>query len=50
MNITIGELRQLLFEVKNQDLTVKELRHKLFDEEDQDFELNRETKRKLNQY
>jgi len=50
MDITIRELRQLLFEVKNQNLTVRELRSKLFEEEDQDFELNQATKRKLNQY
>jgi len=50
MNITIEELRHLLFEIKTQDMTVRELRSKLFDEENQDFELNRVTKRKLNQY
>ncbi len=47
LKITIQELRELLFEIENQDMTVRELRGKLFDEENQNFEINRVTKRKL---
>ena len=30
MNITVGQLRKLLFEIDNQDMTVREMRQKLF--------------------
>ena len=37
--MTVKELREILFEVKNQDLTVKELREILFEVKNQDDEL-----------
>lgn len=37
--MTARELRQMLFEVDNQEMTVKELRSLLFEVEDQDAEL-----------
>lgn len=37
--MTVRELRQMLFNVDNQELTVKELRDILFDVKEQDNEL-----------
>ena len=37
--MTVRELRQMLFNVNNQELTVKELRAILFDVNEQDAEL-----------
>ena len=34
-DVTVSELRRILFEVQNQNLTIEELRKKLFDEPDQ---------------
>jgi hypothetical protein len=50
LEITIRQLRNLLFDVGNENQTVKELRLKLFNEENQDFKLNRITRRKLNSF
>lgn len=37
--MTARELRQMLFEVENQEMSIKELRAILFEVEDQDAEL-----------
>lgn len=47
--MTVRELREMLFNVENQELTVKELRAILFEVEEQDkeltiFEINKLTK------
>lgn len=38
--MTVRELREILFDVENQELTVRELRAILFDVEEQDEKLN----------
>lgn len=37
--MTTRELREMLFEIENQDMTVRELRSILFEVEDQDAEI-----------
>ncbi len=38
MKLTIRELREILFNIENQDMTICELRLKLFDVDEQDKE------------
>ncbi len=42
MNITVRQLRRLLFELANQEMTVRELRQSLFDVNDQEAHVTEE--------
>ena len=47
MGITTRELRNLLFEVENQDTTIAELRRRLFEMDEQDEQISIENLRKI---
>jgi len=45
--MTISELKELLFEINNQEMTVRELRRKLFEINNQDQEITKQVVRKF---